>query len=122
MKILLVEADDYLAKPFHLSELNARLNTVRRQFDGNPEIVFGKIKILPEAKEVRGNDSQVTLTCKEYDLLTYLLLDIGRIQRPRRQFKDSATRKHFFGNNLPPLDRRVAFDAASHRGQVLARS
>lgn len=94
-------ADDYLTKPFHLSELNARLNSVRRrrQFDGNPEIVFGKIKILPEAKEVRVNESQVTLTRKEYDLLTFLLANPGRV------LTKAAISEHLYGDDIDQVDR-----------------
>lgn len=94
-------ADDYLTKPFHLSELNARLNSVRRrwQFDGNPEIVFGKIKLLPEAKEVRVNGSQVTLTRKEYDLLTYLLANPGRV------LTKAAISEHLYGDDIDQVDR-----------------
>lgn len=94
-------ADDYLTKPFHLSELNARLNSVRRrrQFDGNPEIVFGKIKILPEAKEVRVNESQVMLTRKEYDLLTFLLANPGRV------LTKAAISEHLYGDDIDQVDR-----------------
>ncbi len=94
-------ADDYLTKPFHLSELNARLNSLRRrrQFDGNPEIVFGKIKLLPEAKEVRVNDSPVTLTRKEYDLLTYLLANPGRV------LTKAAISEHLYGDDIDQVDR-----------------
>jgi len=94
-------ADDYLTKPFHLSELNARLNSLRRrrQFDGNPEIVFGRIKVLPEAKEVRVDESQVTLTRKEYDLLTFLLANPGRV------LTKAAISEHLYGDDIDQVDR-----------------
>ncbi len=43
-------ADDYLTKPFHLSELNARLKSVirRRNFGGNNEIVYFGMKVVCE--------------------------------------------------------------------------
>lgn len=94
-------ADDYLTKPFHLSELNARLNSVRRrrQFDGNAEIVFGQIKVLSNAKEVRVNDQAVALTRKEYDLLTYLLANPGRV------LTKAAISEHLYGDDIDQVDR-----------------
>lgn len=52
-------SDDYLTKPFHLAELNARLKSIvrRRQFDGNTDIVFNEIRLIPENHEVFVNDS-----------------------------------------------------------------
>lgn len=40
-------ADDYMTKPFHLSELNARIRSIRRRrsFDGNTTIIFNEIEI-----------------------------------------------------------------------------
>jgi DNA-binding response OmpR family regulator len=74
-------ADDYLAKPFHLSELNARLKAIirRRQFQGNRQIMFRDLTILPEQALVLVREEPVTLTRKEYDLLLYLLANPGRV-------------------------------------------
>ena len=81
-KILGLElgADDYLTKPFHLSELKARIKSIqrRRQFAGNREIKFGDIRIVPDSKEVWLNDSEIVLTRKEYDLLMYLVANANR--------------------------------------------
>ncbi len=74
-------ADDYLVKPFHLSELNARLRAIirRRQFQGQPQIVFRDLLVLPELAEVHVRGELITLTRKEYDLLLYLLANPGRV-------------------------------------------
>ena len=74
-------ADDYLIKPFHLSELNARVRAIlrRRQFQGQQKIVFRDLLVLPELAEVHVRGEQLTLTKKEYDLLLYLLANPGRV-------------------------------------------
>ena len=74
-------ADDSLIKPFHLSELNARVRAIlrRRQFQGQQKIVFRDLLVLPELAEVHVRGEQLTLTKKEYDLLLYLLANPGRV-------------------------------------------
>jgi DNA-binding response OmpR family regulator len=66
-------ADDYLAKPFHLAELNARIKSVirRKTFNGEHFIELGNVRIDPDRFEVRVNDSPVELNRKEYDILFY---------------------------------------------------
>jgi len=68
-------ADDYLVKPFHLSELAARINAIirRKMYKGNNVIRFNEIFIDTLAKEVRVKEEPVELTRKEYELLVYFL-------------------------------------------------
>ena len=72
-------ADDYLVKPFHLSELNARLKSIirRRQFQGQPQLVFRDLVAWPDDGRVAVRGEPLTLTKKEYDLLLYLLAPTG---------------------------------------------
>ncbi len=74
-------ADDYLPKPFHLSELNARLRALlRRRFAaGNAVLVYNEIKIFPDDKRVAVHDAEVVLTRSEYDLLMYLMANKSRV-------------------------------------------
>lgn len=74
-------ADDYLTKPFHLSELNARINALERrtQFDGEKKFTIGEITIYPEKKEVFVRDDLIELTSKEYDLLNYFITNKNRV-------------------------------------------
>ena len=60
-------ADDYLAKPFYLSELTARINAIirRRNFSGNKVITFNEIQLAAEAQRVTVIDRAVDLTAKE---------------------------------------------------------
>lgn len=74
-------ADDYLAKPFHLSELSARIAAVirRRRFDGNKVVVLNELTIDTVAKMVAVHHVGLDLTRKEYDLLLYLVTNKNRI-------------------------------------------
>ena len=74
-------ADDYLAKPFHLSELSARLKAIirRRQFQGQRHLLFQELTVLPDEAQVLVKGEPVALTRKEYDLLLYLLTHPGRV-------------------------------------------
>lgn len=74
-------ADDYLPKPFHLSELSARIAAVirRKRFHGNNILVLNEITIDLLAKTVMVNNKQVDVTRKEYDLLLYLVSNKNRV-------------------------------------------
>lgn len=75
LKGLELGSDDYLTKPFHLSELNARINAIirRRNFGGNNISQFNEIKLDAGAQRVTVNDKPVDLTEKEYQLLEYFI-------------------------------------------------
>jgi DNA-binding response OmpR family regulator len=81
IKGLNLGADDYLAKPFHLSELSARVAAVirRRRFEGHTILVFHEITIDLQAKAVLVNGNTVDLTRKEYDLFLYLASNKNRV-------------------------------------------
>ena len=70
-----IGADDYLAKPFHLAELNARINSVirRRKFEGNSQITLDELKIDLNSREVFVNGSLIELTRREYDILIFFI-------------------------------------------------
>jgi DNA-binding response OmpR family regulator len=87
-------SDDYLTKPFHLSELNARVAAIirRRHFGGEEKILFNEIEIYPAAKSVKVNDKYLDLTQKEYDLLVYFISNRGRL------ITKSALAQHIWGD------------------------
>jgi DNA-binding response OmpR family regulator len=74
-------ADDYITKPFHLSELNSRLKSVlrRRKFQGNKEVQFSNIRIDTEAHKAYVNNFEIELTPKEFDILLHLIINHHRV-------------------------------------------
>ncbi|MBD0285563.1 MAG: response regulator transcription factor [Flavisolibacter sp.] len=81
IKGLNLGADDYLTKPFHLSELSARVAAVirRRRFEGHTTLTLNELTIDLQAKTVTVNGEPVELTRKEYDLLLYLASNKNRV-------------------------------------------
>lgn len=74
-------ADDYITKPFHLSELNSRLKSVlrRRKFSGNREVNFANIGIDTEAHKAYVEKHELDLTPKEFDILLHLITNHHRV-------------------------------------------
>ena len=74
-------ADDYITKPFLLSELNARIKSIhrRRNFDGNSTIIFNEIEIDTDKMLVSINDQNLTLTRKEYELILYFVINKNKV-------------------------------------------
>lgn len=68
-------ADDYLVKPFAFDELVARIRALfRREIsDGSNVIRVGDLSMNTLTREVKRNDTNITLTAKEYGLLEYFL-------------------------------------------------
>lgn len=97
---LQIGADDYLTKPFHLSELTARIYSVirRKQFSNTNVLEINEIKIDIPAKAVRINNEIVPLTRKEFELL---LLFIGN---KNRVISKSALAEHLSGDVADMFD------------------
>jgi len=74
-------ADDYLAKPFHFAELNARIKSVirRKKSGGRTFLEIQNIKINPEERIVFVDDRIVDLNRKEFDILVFLAMNKNRI-------------------------------------------
>ena len=74
-------ADDYLPKPFHLAELNARIKSVirRQRRDGERDIRLANIRIVPDTFQVFVDDKEIELNRKEYDILLYFAYRPGRL-------------------------------------------
>lgn len=93
-------ADDYLAKPFDLAELNSRIKALirRRNFDGNKSIIVNEIEISPEQRQVKVNGESVTLTAKEYDLLLFFISNKNRV------VSKNTIAEHLWGDDSDQMD------------------
>ncbi len=74
-------ADDYVAKPFHMEEVLARLRALLRRAAGHAssELAAGPVRLDARAGRVSVNGAAVKLTSHEYRLLSYLMHHCGRI-------------------------------------------
>lgn len=93
-------ADDYITKPFQLSELNSRIKAVlrRHQFDGSNVIQFNEIKIDTANKTIHINNEQIILTKKEYDMLLYFIINKNRV------LTKEAIAEHLWNDNIDLTD------------------
>jgi DNA-binding response OmpR family regulator len=100
IKGLQIGADDYLAKPFHLSELAARIySVIRRKKFANTNIVEqNELRIDLLAKTVMVNDRDVLLTRKEFNLLLYFISNKNKV------VSKSALAEHISGDIADMFD------------------
>lgn len=93
-------ADDYLTKPFHLPELNARLKAIfrRRKFQGHKEVQFNEIIINTDTHDATVHDSPLTLTLKEYELLVFF------IANKNRALTKQSIAEHLWGDHVDLQD------------------
>lgn len=101
VKGLNLGADDYLAKPFFMPELIARVSAIirRKRFEGSNKIVFEEIAIDLIGKSVSVKGQEVDLTRMEYGLLVFLMANKNRV------VSKNAIAEHLSGDNAELLDK-----------------
>lgn len=97
---LQIGADDYLSKPFHLSELAARVHSViRRKHFGSVNVIEqNELKVDLLGKEVSVHGKPLSLTRKEFDLLMYFISNKNRV------ISKSALAEHISGEMANMFD------------------
>ena len=93
---LTLGADDYLSKPFHLSELSARIGAIirRKHFGGNNVLQFNSISIDTTFKTATVNEKELELTKKEFELLLYFMINKKKV------ISKNAIAEHLWGDEM----------------------
>lgn len=93
-------ADDYLSKPFHLAELNARVKSAirRKNHNGDDFVTWNNIKLHPEQRAAWVNNAPLNLNRKEYDLLYYFIINANRM------ISKTALSESVWGDNIDQAD------------------
>jgi len=101
--LLTLGADDYLAKPFALSELLARIKAILRRPDSwqNRLLKLNGLELDPDKFLVTKNGERIALSAKEFTLLEYLLQNKGRIL-PRQEIME-----HVWDENANPFSNTI---------------
>lgn len=93
-------ADDYIAKPFHMAELNARVKALlrRKNFDGSELLKIGNLNIDPDKHTANTEYGAMELNRKEFDILTYLATNQNRL------VSKSSLAEHVWGDHIDQAD------------------
>ncbi len=89
-------ADDYLTKPFHLSELSVRVAAIirRKKFNGQALITAGEIEVDTMGKSISIHHQNVELTQKEFQLLLFLIINKNKV------ISKNAIAEHLWGDDM----------------------
>lgn len=93
-------ADDYLTKPFHIAELNARIKAVfrRKNLSGGNTIVTGNTVLDLKDREFTVDGEPLVLNRKEFDILSYFLVNKNRL------ITKNAIAEHVWGDHIDQAD------------------
>lgn len=98
-----IGADDYLTKPFNLSELNARIKAILRRKTNqfNAKLEFGSLSINVDERKVIAHETELQLTKKEYEILLFLARNKNRV------VTKNSIAEHLWGDYM---DEAVSYD------------
>lgn len=93
-------ADDYLAKPFHIAELSARIRSVARRSrrDGDFSLKFGNVTLEPESGRVFVAGKEMELLKKEFSILSYFM------HRPEHLVDKTVLAEAIWGDHIDQTD------------------
>ncbi|MFB5945458.1 response regulator transcription factor [Albibacterium profundi] len=95
-----IGADDYLAKPFHLAELLARIKSIIRRNvqQGDRVLTYKNLTLAPDSRQAMVDGKEISLNRKEYDVLYYFLL------RPNRLLEKTSLAESVWGDYIDQSD------------------
>lgn len=107
-------ANDYLTKPFHFEELEARIRSLlRRKFIQQDVILYcGKLSLDTSARIATFNGEPLSLTRKELSILEYFLLNKGRVISPEELIE------HVWDSNSDSFSNVIRVHIASLRKKL----
>jgi DNA-binding response OmpR family regulator len=93
-------ADDYLTKPFHLSELSVRISAIirRKKFQGVSILSVADIEIDTAGQSVKINRQLIELTQKEFQLLLFFIINKNKV------VSKNAIAEHLWGDDMDLAD------------------
>ncbi|MDR7128605.1 DNA-binding response OmpR family regulator [Algoriphagus sp. 4150] len=93
-------ADDYLTKPFHIAELNARIKAVfrRKNLNGSNQLTIKNAVLDLNEREFKVDDLLLELNRKEFDILNYFMVNKNRL------ITKSALAEHVWGDHIDQAD------------------
>lgn len=95
-----IGADDYLSKPFHLAELNARIRSVfrRKDLQGDTLVRLENVTVTPTTHEAYVDGNRLKLNRKEYNILLYFMT------RPNHLIDKAVLAEAVWGDHIDQAD------------------
>ena len=118
VELLNLGADDYLAKPFTLAELLARIKALLRRPQNlkNKTLKIGDIEMYPEKFLATKNGKRISLSSKEFALLQYLIENKGEILSRQKIME------HVWDENADPFSNTIEVHIMNLRKKIKTRS